>query len=332
MASPGSDRPGLEPGSSSAEQAELVAARKRIRELETETRGAPSCDGAPQGEGGPKRRFAAIHVMVAEGLPAQRACRVLDVSESRYYAWRSRPPCRGRGRARIVTSLTRISRTGSWTCTPMIRSSVIGSSPMNSMRPGTRRTSGACGGCVATSGSGPRPPRVARLLAPAPNVVWLTDITEHPTVEGKVCVCAIKDVLSNRIVGYAIDQRMTKHLAVSALRSAIVRRQPDGTVIAHSDHGSQFRSRNLRAVLRAVGLRGSMGRVASAGDNAAMKSFHALFQKNVLDRRRWRTRAELRYAIVTWIEHTDRRRRQRALGKLTPVEYELAFTTPAAAA
>jgi transposase InsO family protein len=170
--------------------------------------------------------------------------------------------------------------------------------------------------------------------APAPNVVWLTDITEHPTIEGKVYVCSIKDVFSNRIVGYAIDERMTRHLAVSALRSAIARRQPDGTVIVHSDRGSQFRSRDFRAVLRASGLRGSMGRVASAGDNAAMESFHALLQKNVLDqRRRWRTRAELRYAIVTWIERTyNRRRRQRALGKLTPLEYELAFTPAAEAA
>jgi transposase InsO family protein len=163
--------------------------------------------------------------------------------------------------------------------------------------------------------------------APAPNVVWLTDITEHPTVEGKVYVCSIKDAFSNRVVGYAIDERMTAQLAVSALRSAIARRQPHGTVIVHSDRGSQFRSRAFRAVLNSAGLRGSMGRVASAGDNAAMESFHALLQKNVLDRRRWRTRAELRYAIVTWIEHTyNRRRRQRALGKLTPLEYELAFT------
>jgi hypothetical protein len=71
-----------------------------------------------------------------------------------------------------------------------------------------------------------------------------------------------------------------------------------------------------------------MGRVASAGDNAAMESFWALLQKNVLDRRRWRTREELHYAIVFWIEHTyNRRRRQRGLGRLTPVEYELAFAT-----
>ena len=76
-----------------------------------------------------------------------------------------------------------------------------------------------------------------------------------------------------------------------------------------------------------------MGRVASAGDNAAMESFWALLQKNVLDRQRWRSRDELHTAVVYWIEHTyNRRRRQRALGKLTPVEYELAFTSQAAVA
>jgi putative transposase len=163
--------------------------------------------------------------------------------------------------------------------------------------------------------------------AAAPDLVWLTDITEHPTAEGKLYCCAIKDVFSNRIVGYSIADRMTAQLATGALRSAIARRQPDGTVVVHSDRGSQFRSRAFRAVLAGAGLQGSMGRVASAGDNAAMESFFALLQKNVLDRRRWRTRSELRYEIVTWIEHTyNRRRRQRRLGKLTPVEFELTFT------
>jgi len=76
----------------------------------------------------------------------------------------------------------------------------------------------------------------------------------------------------------------------------------------------------------AAGLKGSMGRVASAGDNAAMESFWALLQRNVLNQRQWRTRDELHYAIVFWIEHTyNRRRRQRGLGKLTPVEFELSF-------
>jgi len=164
--------------------------------------------------------------------------------------------------------------------------------------------------------------------AAAPNVEWLTDITEHPTSEGKLYVCAIQDVFSKRIVGYAIDQCMTAELAVNALRAAIARRQPAGTVVVHSDRGSQFRARSFRAVLTTAGLRGSMGRVASAGDNAAMESWHALLQKNVLDQRHWRSRAELHYAIVTWIERTyNRRRRQRGLGRLTPVEYELVFTT-----
>ncbi len=166
--------------------------------------------------------------------------------------------------------------------------------------------------------------------ASEPDAVWLTDITEHPTDEGKVYCCAFKDVFSNRIVGYAIDDRMTSDLAVAALRTAIARRQPDGTVIVHSDRGGQFRSQSFRAVLTAHHLSGSMGRVAAAGDNAAMESFFALLQKNVLDRQRWRTRAELRYAIIHWIEHTyNRCRRQRRLGRLTPVEFELAFN-PAA--
>jgi hypothetical protein len=165
----------------------------------------------------------------------------------------------------------------------------------------------------------------------APNAVWVTDITEHPTGEGKLYCCLIKDLFSNRIVGYAINERMTRELAVNAPRSAIARRRFVGTVIVHSDRGSQFRSRDFVAVLKAAGLSGSMGRVAAAGDNAAMESFNSLLQKNVLDRQRWETRDDLRYAIIYWVEHTyNRRRRQRRLGRLTPVEFELAFTAEAA--
>ncbi len=75
-----------------------------------------------------------------------------------------------------------------------------------------------------------------------------------------------------------------------------------------------------------------MGCVASAADNAAMQSFFALLQKNVLDTKRWETREELRLAIVTWIETKyHRRRRQRALGKLTPVKFEMIHTAADAA-
>jgi putative transposase len=100
--------------------------------------------------------------------------------------------------------------------------------------------------------------------------------------------------------------------------------------IVHTDRGSQFRSRKAARALRRHDLVGSMGRVGAAGDNAAMESFFALLQKNVLDRRTWATRHELRIAIVTWIERTyHRRRRQAALGRLTPIEYETIITAPA---
>ncbi|WP_027020707.1 IS3 family transposase, partial [Corynebacterium sputi] len=75
------------------------------------------------------------------------------------------------------------------------------------------------------------------------------------------------------------------------------------------------------------------GKVGAAGDNAAMESFFSLLQKNVLDRRTWTRREELRIAIVIWIERTyHRRRRQPRLGRLTPIEFEAIMNTPAALA
>ncbi|MEW1819102.1 IS3 family transposase [Streptomyces diastaticus] len=165
--------------------------------------------------------------------------------------------------------------------------------------------------------------RVRRnFTAPAPNRLWLTDITEHAAGEGKLYLCAVKDVYSGRIVGYSIDSRMKSSLAVSALESVVAAaaRSPaaSSTPIAdlHSAQGSTWPFSHVTAL-------SARCRAGAAGDNAAMESFFALLQKNVLDRRSWRTRNELRIAIVTWIERTyHRRRRQIRLGRLTPVEYE----------
>jgi len=169
--------------------------------------------------------------------------------------------------------------------------------------------------------------------APSPNELWLTDITEHPTGEGKLYLCAVKDAYSNRIVGYSIDSRMKSRLAVTALSSAVARRGDVAGCVVHSDRGSQFRSRKFVNAISRAGMVGSMGRVGAAGDNAAMESFFALLQKNVLDRQAWATRQDLRIAIVTWIERTyHRRRRQDALDRLTPVEYETINTPQVALA
>lgn len=100
----------------------------------------------------------------------------------------------------------------------------------------------------------------------------------------------------------------------------------------HSDRGSQFRSRKFVHTLHTASLAGSMGRVGACGDNAAMESFFALLQKNVLDRQRWQTRDDLRLAVVRWIERTyHRRRRQRILGRLTPIEFDTIYTAANAA-
>ena len=166
--------------------------------------------------------------------------------------------------------------------------------------------------------------------ADAPNQLWLVDITEHKTAEGKLYCCAIKDACSGKIVGYSIGSRMKSRLAVQALENAVSMRGDVAGCIVHSDRGSQFRSRKFLRALARHRLVGSMGRVGSSGDNAAMESFFALLQKNVLDRRAWTTREQLRIAIVTWIERTyHRRRRQARLGRLTPIEFETIMNTTA---
>jgi transposase InsO family protein len=167
--------------------------------------------------------------------------------------------------------------------------------------------------------------------AQRPDQLWLTDLTEHPTTQGKLYLCAIKDACSNRIVGYSMAERMTSQLAIDALSNACALRRPTGTVV-HSDRGSQFRSHAFVRTLRDCGLVGSMGRVGTCADNAAMESFFSLLQKNVLNRRRWPTRQQLRLAIIVWIEHTyHRRRRQDRLGRLTPIEFETLLSTAPAA-
>jgi putative transposase len=165
--------------------------------------------------------------------------------------------------------------------------------------------------------------------ASGPNQLWLVDITEHRTREGKIYLCAVKDVFSRRIVGYSIADRMKARLAVDAVNNAVSRRGNVTGCIVHSDRGSQFRSRKFLHALTSHGLVGSMGRVGAAGDNAAMESFFALLQNNVLNRQSWITREQLRSAIVWWIERTyHRKRRQAALGRLTPVEFETMMATP----
>lgn len=297
--------------------------------------------------------YPLVRELAADGIPVAVTCRVLKLARQPYYRWLKQPVTRAElERAYRADALfdahrddpefgyrfladeardagqVMADRTAWRICSQLGWFSTFGKKRgRNGKKPGPPVHDDLCA-VVDEKG------RVRhRFTAAAPNELWLADITEHRSGEGKLYVCAVKDVYSNRIIGYSIDSRMKSALAVTALNNAVARRGDVAGCVLHTDRGSQFRSRKFVRALHRHGMVGSMGRVGAAGDNAAMESFFSLLQKNVLNRRSWGTREELRIAIVTWIEKTyHRRRRQIALGRLTPIEYETIMTLPAAQA
>jgi transposase InsO family protein len=285
--------------------------------------------------------FPLVLDLAADKIPIAVTCRVLGFSKQAFYQWKAAPVSqRDYDDAHLINAALDIHHDDPEFGYRFIADEL----PARGVTASRNRVSRLCSqhriySVHAKKRGGhrkPGPPVHDDLVqreftAPAPNRLWLTDITEHPTAEGKLYLCAVKDACSKRIVGYSIDERMTSQLAVDALRNAVALRGPAQAVV-HSDRGSQFRSHAYQRVLRNAGLHGSMGRVGTCADNAAMESFFSLLQKNVLNRRRWRTRAELRLAILVWIEKTyHRRRRQDTLGRLTPVEFETLRQTAHAA-
>ncbi len=290
--------------------------------------------------------YPLVRELAGDGIPVAVTCRVLKFARQPYYRWLAAPVSeRELEQAHLMHALFLAHRDD-----PEFGYRLLGDEARAAGFDACDRTMWRlCAGAGWWSVFGKRRPKGGKrpgppahddlvqrnFTAPAPDRLWLTDITEHPVSSGgKLYLCAIKDVFSNRIVGYSMSDRMTSQLAVDALTSAVARR--GGNVAGctvHSDRGSQFRSRRFLAALRERGLVGSMGQVASAGDNAAMESFFSLLQNNVLNRRRWATHAELRLAIITWIERTyHRRRRQARLGRMTPIEYEMIMITQTALA
>ena len=156
----------------------------------------------------------------------------------------------------------------------------------------------------------------------APDRLWLTDITEHPTREGRVYCCVVIDAYSRKVVGWSIDGHQATSLVTNALAMAISNRTPSGTVI-HTDHGSQFTSWAFSERVRQAGLVPSMGTVSDAYDNALIEAFWARLQTELLDRKKWKTRIELSTALFEYLEvFHNRTRRHSALGMLTPIEFE----------
>jgi len=162
-----------------------------------------------------------------------------------------------------------------------------------------------------------------QFTATRPNELWLTDITEHPTGEGKVYCCVVLDLFSRKVVGWAIDRRCEATLVLDAINKAGASRTTSPSTVIHSDHGSQFTSWAFTENVRRLGLLSSMGTVGDCYDNAPMESFWGSMQIELLNRQKWRTKMELGLAMADYIEHFyNSDRRHSAIGYLTPNEFE----------
>ena len=273
-------------------------------------------------------------------LPVATACRVMKVSTSGFYAWKACPVSDRDWNDAILTNtivdVHRMSRRSYGS--PRVHAELVMglATPCSLGRVerlmrqarvrGIYRRRGQHG-CTRRDGTQPSDDLVGRKFDPdAPNRLWVMDITEHRTGEGKVYLAAVLDAYSRRVVGWSIADHIRSELVVDALQMAVWRRQPaEGKTIAHSDHGSQYTSWAFGRRLRAAGLLGSMGSIGDCFDNSVAESFFGSLQLELLDEHRWATRDQLANAIFDWIEcWYNPRRRHSYCGMLSPVDYETA--------
>jgi transposase InsO family protein len=276
-----------------------------------------------------------IDGLTGQGINVQQACLTLGVSQSGYYAWKDRPDS-PRALRRIwlageIADVHKASRGtyGALRVTAELRygrSIMVGHNAVGEIM----RQIGLKGLPTRRLPRGARLSKVVSLdlvrrvfRRDRPNELWLTDITEHPTREGKVYCCVVLDAFSRKVVGWSIDSTQTTQLVLNALGMATQRRDHGDGLIIHSDRGVQFTSWAFSQRVRDAGIAPSMGAVGSAFDNAMMESFWGRIQVELLNRHRWKTRIELASGIHDYIElFHNTRRRHSALGMRTPVEFE----------
>lgn len=273
--------------------------------------------------------------MAEEDLPVEVACRVLGVSVSGYYGWLDRPPsARAIHHAWLTELITKI-HTDSKTTYGARR--VHAELTLGYGIPAGHEAVAMLMRRAGLQGLSGRPKyrRVPNLPTASdlvdrrfhrtePDRLWVTDITEHGTREGKVYCCVVLDVFSRRVVGWSIDSSATASLVTSALGMAIDQRQPvAGATVIHSDQGTQFTSWAFTQRAIDSGLLPSMGSIGDCYDNAVIESFWSRMQVELLNIRRWKTRVELATAIFEYLEiWHNRQRRHSSLTMLTPVEFE----------
>lgn len=276
-----------------------------------------------------------IEALTGQGIDVRHACRTLGVSESGYYAWKGRPTSpRALRRIWLAGEIAVVHKAsggtyGAHRVTAELkhgRGIRVGHNAVELIMrelgikglPTRRLPKGAKVGKVTSLDLVRR-----EFRRDGPNRLWMTDITEHPTREGKIYCCVVLDAFSRMVVGWSIDSTPTTTLVLNALGMATRRRNPDDELIIHSDRGVQFTSWAFSQNVRDAGLAPSMGAIGSPYDNAMVESFWGRLQVELLNRRGWKTRIELATAIHDYIElFHNTRRRHSSLGMLTPIEYE----------
>jgi transposase InsO family protein len=167
--------------------------------------------------------------------------------------------------------------------------------------------------------------------ATRPNERWVTDITYVWTGEGWAYLAVILDLFSRAVVGWSLSASLSTTLPLDALDVALRRRRPDVGLLHHSDRGCQYTSAQYREALATAGITVSMSRRGNCWDNAVAESFFATLKTELVYRRQWRTRYELRDSLFEYLEvFYNRRRLHSTLGYRTPAEVEAPYFARAA--
>jgi len=264
-------------------------------------------------------------------------CRVLEVSRSGYHAWARRLPSpRAREDARLTERIREIHKENKKVYgSPRIHAELVLGDGERLGRKRVERLMRQAG----ISGLIPRRRGRTTIRVPgvrvcddlvdrafaagAPDRIWAADITYLRTWQGWLYLVAVQDLYSRRIVGWSMADHMRTELVCDALGMALAHRRPAPGLIWHSDQGSQFVSLAFGQQARAAGIAQSMGSRGDCYDNSVAESFFATLKKELVDRRSWPEKAELRTEIFDYIEiFYNRRRRHSTLGMLSPVDYE----------
>lgn len=238
--------------------------------------------------------------------PICAMCRTVGVSESGYYAWKMHPPSRRASEeARLETEIRAAHQRTRQTCGPERLKADLADHGVHRIKRIRRKLGLRCRQkrrFKATTDSKHSlpvaPNRLDRQFAvAAPNKAWVTDITSIETDEDWLYLAGVKDLFNGEIVGYAMDERMTRSLVMQALFRAVVLRRPDKGLLHHSDRGSQYCSRDYQSLLEQFGMQASMSRKANCWDNAPMESFWGTLKTELVHHRRFASREQARQEI-----------------------------------